>query len=41
VEEREGGVKYYLDEEIKDMRWAGHVAGMWREKCIEHFAWEI
>jgi hypothetical protein len=41
VEEWEGGVKYYLDDEIKDMRWAGHVEGKGREKTMQHFVWEI
>jgi hypothetical protein len=34
-------LKYYLDYEVKDMRWAGHVEGMGREKCIQHFVWKI
>jgi hypothetical protein len=39
VEERAGCVKYYLDDEIKDMRWAGHVEEMRREKSIQHIVW--
>jgi hypothetical protein len=27
-------VKYYLDDKIKDMRWARHVEGMQREKVV-------
>lgn len=30
MEEGAGGVKYNLDDEIKDMRSAGHVEGMGR-----------
>lgn len=45
VETKGGGtnrrLKYYLVDEIKDMRWAEHMEGMEREQCIQHFVWEI
>jgi hypothetical protein len=34
-------VKYYFNYEIKDMRWAGHVKGLEREKCIQDVVWKI
>jgi len=36
VEERAGSVKYYFDDEIKDMGWAGNVEGMGREQCVQY-----
>lgn len=29
-------VKYYMDYEVKDMRWVRNVEGMGREKCLEN-----